>query len=151
VIGLGSIVGLALVGADHAAEGVAVTPSPLVTDEPSAAARSLELDQPAHRGQVVTTREIVVKGRVARDVGEVWIMLESRGGKPIATQAIDPTGMPRGDLIPFESRFHVAMPRPAGSLVVSVVAIGADGTPVEAIRRRFELGAVIDIPRPLAD
>jgi hypothetical protein len=144
MIGLGSIVGLALVGADRKAEGVALTP----TDQPhSASPRSLQVDQPARRGQVVTTREIVVKGRVSRGVGEVWIMLESRGGKPIATKTIDPTGMPRGDMIPFESRFRVAMPRPAGSLVVSVVAIGAGGTPVEAIRRRFELGAVIDIPR----
>ncbi|MGH2474274.1 MAG: hypothetical protein ACRDIL_03335, partial [Candidatus Limnocylindrales bacterium] len=145
----GTVVGLALNGPDVTAERAAVVPPVVPSGAPSARAdapRSVRLDEPARRDEVVTSREIVVRGRVARSVGQIWIMLESRGGKPIATNAIDPTGMPRGEMIPFESRFQVAMPRPAGSMMVVVVAIGPDGVPVDAIRRRFELGAIIDIP-----
>ncbi len=149
VIGLGTVVGLALSGPDVVPQRSALVPPAVPSLAPSArpsVPRSVRLDQPARRDEVITTREIVGRGRVAQSVGQVWIMLESRGGKPIATNAIDPTGMPRGAMIPFESRFRVAMPRPAGSMMVVVVAIGADGLPVDAIRRRFELGAIVDIP-----
>ncbi len=153
VIGLGTVVGLAVSGPDVAPQRAVVVPSAAPSVTPGArpsGPRSLRLDQPARRDELVTSREIVIRGRVARGVGQVWIMLESRGGKPIATNAIDPTGMPRGDMIPFESRFQVAMSRPAGSMMVVVVAIGADGLPVDAIRRRFELGAIVDIPARVA-
>jgi hypothetical protein len=108
--------------------------------------RQLALDQPARRGDVVSTRELIVRGRVARTVGEVRIMLESRGGKPVAMAAIDPTGGGHGGWIPFESRFRLEMPRPAGDMTLFIIAVDGNGIPIDAVRRRFSIGAFIDIP-----
>jgi hypothetical protein len=94
----------------------------------------------------VTTRELIVRGRVARSASQVRIILESRGGKPIATAAIDPTGFGHGDWIPFESRFRLAFPRPGGDLTLFLIAIDENGIPIDAIRRRFTVGAILDIP-----
>jgi hypothetical protein len=110
--------------------------------------RALRLDLPARRGEVVTTRELVVRGRVARDAGEVRIMLESSGGKPVATAAVDPTGSGRGGWVPFESRFRLSMPRPGGDMLLFVVAVDRDGIPIDAVRRRFSVGAIVEVPAP---
>jgi hypothetical protein len=110
----------------------------------AAAEWSLWLDRPARRDEVVTTPEVVVRGRVASAVDVVWIVLESSNGKPVATRTIEPTGRPRDGTIPFESRFRLSLHRPAGSIVVLVVAVGTDGVPIDAVRRRFQLGAVVD-------
>ncbi len=93
----------------------------------------------------MTTRDLIVRGRVARTAGEVRIMLESRGGKPVATAAIDPTGGGHGGWIPFESRFRLEMPRPAGDMTLFVIAVDRDGIPIDALRRRFTIGEFIDI------
>jgi hypothetical protein len=113
---------------------------------PPVGQRHLALDQPARRDDVVTTRELIVRGRVARSAGLVRIILESRGGKPIATAAIDPTGGGHGDWIPFESRFQLAFPRPGGDMILFLIAVDENGIPIDAIRRRFSMGAIIDIP-----
>jgi hypothetical protein len=112
--------------------------------------RQVRLDQPARRGDVVTTRELIVRGRVARSAGEVRIMLESSGGKPIAAAALDPTGFGHGDWIPFESRFQLAVPRPGGDMTLFIIAVDGDGIPIDAVRRRFTVGAIIDIPADTA-
>jgi hypothetical protein len=145
------VIGIALLGGRSSEPGrqaVAEAVSGPTKGPTVAAERSIRLDQPARRGQVITTREIVIRGRVAETAGEVRIILESSSGKPIATLAIDPIGMPRNGMIPFESRFRLSTQRPAGSMVVSVVAVDPSGLPIDAVRRRFELGAVIDIPAP---
>ncbi|MGP1674203.1 MAG: hypothetical protein ACTS8Z_03180, partial [Candidatus Limnocylindrales bacterium] len=113
---LGVIVGVALLGGGvGGGEGVtrgpgalAVVPSPAATAQvvpPVTRTRALRLDEPSHSGVVVTTQELIVRGRVDQDAGEVRIMLESSGGKPIASSAIDPTGHPRAGFVPFEARF----------------------------------------------
>jgi len=76
-------------------------------------------------------------------------MLESSGGKPIAAAAIDPTGHGHGDWIPFESRFRLAIPRPGGDMTLFIIAVDGDGIPIDAIRRRFTIGAIVDIPARL--
>ncbi len=151
VAGLGTVVGIALLGT--AGPGVPA-PSPtaaaVAPAEPRATPeRSIRMDQPTRRDEVVRTREIVVRGQVAKGVSQVWITLES-GGRPIGTETIDPIGMPRNDLIPFETRFTVDRPRPAGPLFVMVVAIDADGFPIDAVRRRFMLGEWLEV-RPGRD
>jgi hypothetical protein len=111
---------------------------------------ALRLDRPARRDEVVRTREIVVRGHVALGIAQVWVSLES-GGRPIATKSIDPTGMPRGNLVPFETRFTVDRPRPAGPLFVTVVAVGSDGVPIDALRRRFSLGEWLELRGPITN
>jgi hypothetical protein len=124
------------------------------SEAPSAAApavdsdRSVRIDRPARPDEVVRTREIVVRGQVTKGVSQVWITLES-GGRPIATKSIDPIGMPRNNLVPFETRFRVDRPRPAGPLFVMVVAIGVDGVPIDAMRRRFRLGEWLELRGPI--
>jgi hypothetical protein len=134
--------------------GAPMSQAPAPTNEvassaPStASARPVQVDQPARQGDVVTTRDIIVRGQVAEGVAQVWITLES-GGRPIATETIDPIGMPRNALIPFETRFKVHRPRPAGPLFVMVVAIDADGVPIDAMRRRFMLGEWLELRGPI--
>lgn len=94
----------------------------------------------------MTTRELIVRGRVARSITEVRIILESRGGKPIAAATIDPTDLGRGDWIPFESRFRLAFPRPGGDLTLFLIAVDENGIPLDALRRRFTMGAIVEIP-----
>lgn len=151
VIGLVVIVGLAALGRapapGSAAPGIAVAMASVTPSATAGRARSVMLDQPAQRGEVVTTLELVVRGRVAADVGLVRIMLESSGGKAIATQSIDPTGYARGGKIPYEATFRLDKPRPGGSIVVYVVAIDTDGLPLDAVRRRIVLGAVLESRR----
>jgi hypothetical protein len=146
-VGLGAVVGLAAQGGSAPSPsgppGAAAVSSP---SRPPVGLRHIALDQPARRGEVVTTRELIVRGRVARTAGNVRIILESSGGKPIAAAAIDPTGHGHGDWIPFESRFRLATPRPGGDMTLFVVAVDGDGIPIDAIRRRFTIGAIVDIP-----
>ena len=108
--------------------------------------RSLVLDEPARSGAVVTTRKLIVRGRVAATAGEVRIMLESSGGKPLATAAIDPTGHARAGFISFEATFRLSKPRPGGSMMLFVVAVDGAGIPIDGIRRRFTVGAVVEVP-----
>ena len=147
VVGLGGLVGFGALGGQAAPSRdrarVAVT-----SPSPSAAPiqRQIALDQPARRGEVITTRELIVRGRVARSAGQVRIMLESSNGKPMAIAAVDPTGFGHGGWIPFESRFRISTPRPGGDMLVFVVALDADGIPIDAVRRRFTVGAIVEIP-----
>ena len=146
-MGLGAVIALATQGG--AAPAPARPSGAAVVTPPSSAPvgrRQLALDQPARRGDIVTTRELIVRGRVAQTAGEVRIMLESRGGKPVATADIDPIGYGHGEWIPFESRFRLEMPRPAGDMTLFIVAVDGDGIPIDALRRRFTIGAIIEIP-----
>jgi hypothetical protein len=153
VAALGLIVGIALLGGGERGErgpaALAVVPSPAATGRvaapPGTRTRALQLDEPSRSGVVVTTQELIVRGRVAQDAGEVRIMLESSGGKPIASSAIDPTGHPRAGFVPFEARFQLSKPRPGGTMVLFVVAVDPDGIPIDGVRRRFTVGAVVEV------
>lgn len=146
---MAAVAGAATLGDRTSAEA---KPEPSATPSAVASAvvpdRSVRIDRPARPDEVVRTREIVVRGQVTKGVSQVWITLES-GGRPIATRSIDPTGMPRNNLVPFETRFRVDRPRPAGPLFVMVVAIGSDGVPIDAMRRRFMLGEWLELRGPV--
>ena len=111
----------------------------------TAAEQALWVDRPARRDDVVATPEVIVQGRVSSSVDEVWVALESTSGKPLAMRTLGASGLTRDGGVAFESRIPLSMPRPAGSLILMVVAVGADGVPIEAIRRRFQLGAIADL------
>ena len=147
VVGLCGLVGFGALGGQTAPRGdpaaLEIAPSSV---SPAPIQRQIALDQPARRGEVITTRELIVRGRVARSAGQVRIMLESSNGKPLAIAAVDPTGYGHGGWIPFESRFRISMPRPGGDMLVFVVALDSDGIPIDAMRRRFKVGAIVEIP-----
>jgi hypothetical protein len=149
VVGLGAVVGLAVMGAGTASEETTrdanrATPSIAVSERDTV--RSLRLDEPARRDEVVTTPEIVVRGQAAAGVARVRVTLESRGGKILASQWFDRTTSTRGDGLPFEARFEATMSRPAGVMWVTATALGADGIPIDAMRRRFQLGEIRAVP-----
>lgn len=110
--------------------------------------RSIRLDQPARRDEVVTTREIVVRGQAGTGVDRIRLTLESRGGKLLASQWIDRTTSTDGETFPFEARFAATAARPAGVMWVTATALGADGVPIDALRRRFQLGEIRDLRIP---
>jgi len=107
----------------------------------------LRLDSPARQDEVVTTRGIVVRGEAGPGVTEVWIGLESRTGKILASRTVErgPGGV--GGSLPFEREFRLASAKATGRLFVSATAIGPDGVPVRSIRRRIET-AVAATPEP---
>jgi hypothetical protein len=151
VVGILAVVGLGFLGAESPGRGVssAARASAVTSSTPAvknvAAEQALWVDRPARRDDVVATPEVIVQGRVSSSVDEVWVALESTGGKPLAMRTLDATGHMQDGTVAFESRIPLSMPRPAGSLILMVVAVGTDGVPIEAIRRRFQLGAITDL------
>jgi hypothetical protein len=107
--------------------------------------RRFQLGEIQDVSTAATTREVVVRGRVATDLGDVRIVLQSRGGTPIASAAIDPTGHGHADWVPFESRFRLA-PDSDDSWPVYIVAVDADGRPIEPVRHPFSVRAYLFIP-----
>jgi hypothetical protein len=148
VVGLVAVVGLAITSAGPAEERTTAEASraaaSIAAAEP-AGARSISLHQPARRDQVVTTPDIVVRGEAGTDVTRIRVTLESRGNKILASEWIDRT-VDAGEAFPFETRFEARMPRPAGVMWVTATALGADGVPMDALRRRFQLGEIRDEP-----
>ncbi len=117
--------------------GSAIVPA----EDIAAAASWVRLDLPARPDEVFTSRAITVRGEVGPAVSAVWLGLESRNGKILATRTIE-----RGDLsirapILFEGRFRLASPSASGRLYVTATAIGTDGVPTQSIRRRIETTA----------
>ena len=95
----------------------------------------LFLNQPSRRNLTINTRELLVVGRLV-GAGAVHITLEDRKAHVLEAVTIDANG-------PFETRFALPNPRPGGQLIVQVVAYDADGIPLEAIRRPFDIGRVL--------
>jgi hypothetical protein len=148
VVGIAAIVGFAVAGSASAEGDTARaghSPSPAASAQTVAVERSLWVDVPGHRDEVITTPDVTVRGRVAASVEAVWIVLESSSGKPVAAKTID---VSRKGHVRFEGRFDLSMPRPAGALTVLVVAVGPDGVPIDAIRRRFQLGGILEVSSP---
>jgi hypothetical protein len=105
----------------------------------------LRLDSPARQNEVVTTRGILVRGEVGPGVAEVWLGLESRTGKVLASQTIRLVA-DGAEPMPFDGRFRLASARATGRLFVTATAVGPDGVPTQSVRRRIEAS-----PAPAAD
>jgi hypothetical protein len=144
VVGLGAVVALAIMGAGPTEERTAAdvnrATASIAVAEPTGE-RSISIDQPARRDQVVTTPDIVVRGEAGTDVTRIRVTLESRGNKLLASEWID-RAAGAGAAFPYEARFDARMPRPAGVMWVTATAFGADGVPIDARRRRIQLGEI---------
>jgi hypothetical protein len=101
----------------------------------------LRLDTPARQDEVMKSRTILVRGEVGRAVGTVWLGLESRSGKILATRTIHLEQLDIAAAMPFEGRFGLASPGASGRLFVTATAIGPDGVPIQSVRRRIETTA----------
>jgi len=105
----------------------------------------LVVEEPAVSGQMITSRDLVVRGSLSHVSGPVRVTLESRNGKPIAVATAQPVARGRREDDPrpvFEVRLALPGPRPNGTMVVQVVVFDIDGIPRDAIRRRIRVGAV---------
>jgi hypothetical protein len=93
----------------------------------------LALTAPSMRGLLIGTRAIDIAGTVKGN-GPVIVTLESRNQHILDSRTIDVEDGP------FVVSFDLPNPRPGGRMFVSVVLIGMNGLPIEAIRRSFESG-----------
>jgi hypothetical protein len=140
------VVGLGIIGARSAGDRDPSGPDRATASTAAsgpADARALTLDRPAGRDEIVTTSDIVVRGRAGMDVTRIRVTLESRGGKILASDWIDRVAG-GGETFAFEARFEATTARPAGTMWVTATALSSGGIPIDAIRRRFQLGAIRD-------
>jgi hypothetical protein len=157
--GLVVVVGAALAGS-VAGEAVAV-PSPAVGAmasgalPTSGAGSSMEgsssvifLDAPATTNQLITSRELVVRGHVQLGTGRIQVVLQSRSAAPLVVATAQPTILPdrRGRVL--QPQFAVALampdPRPSGPAIVQIVAYDARGRATDVLLRPIRIGAVLD-------
>ena len=145
VIGIGWF-GASSATAPPAVERVATADS--VAEDVADAGGWVRLDSPARADEVFMSRAIAVRGEVGPSVTAVWLGLESRNGKILATRTIK-----RGDPsvrapMQFEGLFGLASPSASGRLFVTATAIGTDGVPTHSIRRRIETTADVTSDDP---
>jgi hypothetical protein len=149
VLWLGGLVGVAAIGWI----GMDRSPSSADVDRRSSTAAPeaqprdgwLRLDRPDRRDEVIRTSTIAVRGEVGQDVTEVWLTLESRTGKVLDTQTIRPKPGSDAGRQTFAGRLLDGRARPTGRVFVMATAIGRDGVPVGATRRRIEIGPASDV------
>jgi hypothetical protein len=140
VAGLAAVIGVAILGSD-------TTPAPerFVRGEPTLDATTVdELAAGPDRGPrdprsetTAALRHLVVRGRVARDVAEVRIMLTTAAGTPVSTARLDPIGHGRGGWVPFESRLPVMRRSAAVGDALFVVTVDGTGAPFDDTRHRY--------------
>lgn len=148
------MVGIGWIGSRSTLQPDAVTPagSPIASAEDIAADGSwVRLDSPAAADQVFASRAILIRGEVGPAVTAVWLGLESRTGKILASRTIQRDDPSLRATMPFEGRFGLASPNASGQLFVTATAIGTDGVPTQSIRRRIETTASIASDDPRAD
>ncbi len=104
------------------------------------------IDFPSRSGQDVSTRQLIVHGRVEVGIVDVRIALETSTGTILAIEEIDPTGLPRAGMVPFVTTFDLPTDRQDKSTTLYAVPVGPDGEPLDAARRRFVVGVMFDIP-----
>jgi hypothetical protein len=90
-------------------------------------------------------RALVVRGWVARTIEDLHVMVATAALEPIAISAIDPTGMPRNGMVPFEARFR--LPRAAGDEERHLLVVPVDGTgfPIARAETRRVEGSIVEI------
>ncbi len=152
-MGLIGIVGIGWVGAHSSLPpGVSVPAgsSTVAAEDITAAGAWVRLDLPARTDEVFASNAITVRGEVGPAVGAVWLGLESRNGKILATRTIKRGDLSVRSVMPFEGLFGLASPSASGRLFVTATAVGTDGVPTQSIRRRIETTADVTSDDPAA-
>lgn len=107
----------------------------------------LVLTSPARANQVITTRDLVVRGHVRESSWRVQVVLQSRSAEPIVVRTGGPMTLP-GDRERSPGRTFIVTlplpePRPSGPAVVQLVAYDASGRAQDVVLRVIQIGAVV--------
>jgi hypothetical protein len=157
------VVGVALagggVGGEADAEAAAVSAAPSVGAAPSTdvtaptyvasldpAFADVVMTSPARANQVITTRDLVVRGHVRESSWRVQVVLQSRSAEPIVVRTGGPMTRP-GDRDRSPGRTFIITlplpdPRPSGPAVVQIVAYDTSGRAQDVVLRAIQIGAV---------
>ena len=161
-LGLVTVVGLAMAGGGVGGE-VGVNGAPTVSARPSndvqaaAAVPSLDpawadvvMTSPTGANEVISTRDLVVRGHVRESSWRVQVVLQSRSAEPIVVRTGGPMTRP-GDRDRSPGRTFIITlplpdPRPSGPAVVQVVAYNASGRAQDVVLRAIQIGALVGPP-----
>jgi len=102
---------------------------------------------PARANQVITTRDLVVRGHVRESTWRVQVVLQSRSAEPIVVRTGGPMTRP-GDRDRNPGRTFIVTlplpdPRPSGPAVVQVVVYDTSGRAQDVVLRAIQIGAVL--------
>jgi hypothetical protein len=105
------------------------------------------MTSPARANQVITTRDLVVRGHVRESSWRVQVVLQSRSAEPIVVRTGGPMTRP-GDRDRSPGRTFIITlplpdPRPSGPAVVQIVAYDASGRAQEVVLRAIQIGALL--------
>lgn len=117
------------------------------TDDPERSPRpiSVVILKPAAPGDVITTARLVIRGTFAAPVRYVDVRLESRSQHTLEKFSYRPEVAPSaGRPVLFGTEFDLPALRPNGTMWVTIVGFNERGIPVDATRRRIEIGLLID-------
>ena len=163
---LGLVVGAALIGGDPSRDARAAAVPPAVAASATtrgaagladaqgsaqpevlvhgrsadAAPHLIVLESPATQLEVLTTRELVVRGHLVSGTGPVLVALETSRGTSIVGKTVGPMTLPRpwfDPSPPFEVRLTLPNPRPSGTAVLEVIAYDIYGVTQDTLRRRI--------------
>jgi hypothetical protein len=134
---LAGVVGIALTGGSQSER-----PTELVAPSPATPAASLTVPRPTV--DPARDRALLVRGWVAETRRDLRVMVTTGRGRPIDIAQIDPTGMPRNGMVPFEAMFRIprALADPGGGMFV--VPVGTAGNDL-GIDRVLVQGAVVEL------
>jgi hypothetical protein len=158
-LGLATVVGVALAGGtdeDRAEIARAPTGSPGPSRAVAASAAVPSLDpafadvvvtSPAQANQVITTRDLVVRGHVRESTWRVQVVLQSRSAEPIVVRTGGPMTRP-GDRDRSPGRTFIVTlplpePRPSGPAVVQVVVYDTSGRAQDVVLRTIQIGELL--------
>lgn len=152
---MAALVGTGSVGLDERSRPAIATGSPRVdaaarhpapSAPPPSTSPLIILEHPAVDLEVITTRDLVVRGHLDGGTGPVRVALDVGSARPLAVKTVGPMTVPWDDdrdLRPsFTVTLPIAGPRPGGTMVVQVVAYDFEGVPQDVLRRRVRIGSI---------
>lgn len=139
---LGVVVGGAVLGGRH-------DPAHDPTPEPTAKVALLSVVPAEPRGRIGRDldrpRPVIVRGWVARNVGDVQVAIAGESRVPIAIASLDPTGKPRNGMVPFETSFALPRTTVASAGQLYVVPTDGRGRPLADGQWLAVQGAIVEI------
>jgi hypothetical protein len=125
--------------------GVVEVSAPVPSLDPARA--DLVMTSPARANEVITTKDVVVRGHVREPSWRVQVVLQSQSAEPIVVRTGGPMTRP-GDRDRSPGRTFIVTlplpdPRPSGRAVVQVVAYDARGRAQEVVLRTVLIGELL--------
>lgn len=105
----------------------------------TAPAALVALTAPAAPRTIALSPDLAVVGRAATPVVVVEVSLRARANRVLRSVSL----LPAGGSGAFATSFPLPNPRPNGTMWVVAVGYGADGLPLDAVRREVEVGRLV--------